>query len=68
MKTKTQSLEQKRAEATRIVMAIRRDMAIDKLTRLVGLSKVTLYTRMRRSNWKVPEMTHIDTLKEHIIP
>ena len=66
METKTQSIKQRRKATTDIVLKLRETTKIDNLAELVGVSKVTLYTRLRTSNWKKPEMTHVEGLKARL--
>jgi hypothetical protein len=36
----------------------------DIFSKEIGISKVTMYTRLQRSNWKTPEITQINHLFE----
>lgn len=55
------SIEQ--LEATNKVYQLRQTTQNDdELAKLLDVSKVTLYTRLKKSNWKKPEMFYIDHL------
>lgn len=53
-------------EATNKVYTIRQDKSKvqndNELAKLIGVSKVTLYTRLNVSNWKKTELALINTL------
>lgn len=50
-------------ETTEKVYKLRAEDGNDNdLSALIGISKVTLYTRLKKSNWKKAEMSHIKTL------
>lgn len=63
---KQATLEQ--LEATDVVYKIRESEEYTKndneLSELLGVSKVTLYTRLRISNWKTAELSHIESLSK----
>lgn len=48
--------------ATDRVYALRENSTDNDLAKLLGISKVTLYTRLRRNNWKVSELALIENL------
>lgn len=49
-------------KATEKVYILRDNGTDDDLAKLLGISKVTLYTRLKVSNWKVSELALIDSL------
>lgn len=49
-------------KATEKVYTLRDNGTDDDLAKLLGISKVTLYTRLKVSNWKVSELALIDSL------
>jgi hypothetical protein len=52
-------------EATNKVYKLRQDPSTgndDKLSKLLNISKVTMYTRLKRSNWTNPEILFIEYL------
>lgn len=53
-------------KATDKIYKIREDVTINdvELADLLGISKVTLYTRLKLSNWKKSELALIKTLKQ----
>jgi len=54
----------KQLEATNKAYQLRQEAQNDNdLAEMLGLSKVTLYTRLKRNNWKKPELALIDQLK-----
>ena len=58
---KEASIEQ--LEATNKVYTLRHSSQNDnELAEQLGMSKVTLYTRLKRSNWKKPELALIESL------
>lgn len=53
----------KQIEATNKVYKLRQESQNDnELAEKLGMSKVTLYTRLRVSNWKKPELALIEAL------
>lgn len=50
-------------KATDEVYKLRENRNDNELAELLGISKVTLYTRLRRSNWKKSELALISSLK-----
>ena len=61
MKNKQATVKQ--LEATNKVYSLRQDSLNDNdLAESLGLSKVTLYTRLKLSNWKKPELALIEGL------
>lgn len=53
----------KQLEATNKAYELRSKAQNDnKLAEQLGMSKVTLYTRLKRSNWKKPELALIKAL------
>lgn len=61
MRTKEATVKQ--LEATTKVYKLRQSTQNDnELSEKLGMSKVTLYTRLRVSNWKKPELALIESL------
>ena len=57
----------KQLETTNKAYDLRREADNDnKLCEEFGMSKVTLYTRLKKSNWKKPEMALINLLHKKI--
>lgn len=54
----------KQLKATDKVYLLRESRNDIQLSELLGISKVTLYTRLRRNNWKKSELALISSLKE----
>ena len=50
-------------KATDEVYKLREDRNDNELAELLGISKVTLYTRLKRSNWKKAELALVNSLK-----
>lgn len=64
-KNKQASIQQ--LEATNKVYQLRQTTKNDdKLVKLLDLSKVTLYTRLKKSNWKKSEIFYIDHLLKNV--
>lgn len=58
---KTPSIQQ--IEATNKVYILRNNTKNDNdLSFLIGMSKVTMYTRLKKSNWKKTELALINSL------
>lgn len=54
-------------EATNKVYALRQAADNDNvLAEQLGMSKVTLYTRLKQSNWKKPELALIENLSASV--
>lgn len=65
--SKTKEVNEKQLEATDLVYRLRDHEKVSNdnvLAEIVGIAKVTLYTRLKRSNWKINELSHIDKLKK----
>lgn len=60
MAKKQASIQQ--LKATEKVYILRDNGTDDDLAKLLGISKVTLYTRLKVSNWKVSELALINSL------
>lgn len=61
MNNKQSTVEQ--LDATNKVYKLRQKAANDnELAKLLGISKVTLYTRLKSNNWKKPELALIESL------
>ena len=50
----------KQLDATNKAYLLRRDMNDNDLSALLNMSKVTLYTRLRRNNWTNPEILFLE--------
>lgn len=50
----------KQLDATNKTYLLRREMNDNELSSLLNISKVTLYTRLKRSNWTNPEILFIE--------
>lgn len=66
MAKETKQTTLKQLKATDKVYALRTDTTRNdnELAELLGMSKVTLYTRLKLSNWKKPELALIENLSK----
>lgn len=54
-------------ETTTKVYALReKSKNDDELAKTIGIAKGTLYTRLKKNNWKAPEISHIKNLYEDL--
>jgi DNA-binding Xre family transcriptional regulator len=49
-------------EATNKVIILKEKTNVNKLADNIGISKMTLYTRLKKMNWKKPELFSIERL------
>lgn len=49
-------------EATSKVQRLRHYQTDDELCKKLGISKPTLYVRLKANNWKITELSHIQKL------
>ena len=57
------SLKMTKHDCTRKIEQIRFYTTDDEVCKTIGISKPTLYVRLRQSNWKVSEIYLIERLK-----
>lgn len=50
-------------ETTSKVLRIRNLNTDDETAKIIGVSKNTMYSRLKKHNWKVTEISHIEKLK-----
>ncbi len=50
-------------EATSRVQILRLNQTDDELCKKLGISKPTMYVRLKTHNWKITELSHIEKLK-----
>jgi len=49
-------------ECTSKVLKLRHYRTDDQLCKDIGISKPTLYVRLKKNNWKLTEISHINTI------
>lgn len=50
-------------ECTRFTQDLRQHNTDEEVAKMLAISKPTMYTRLKKNNWKVTELSHIEKLK-----